>query len=176
MNGGLFAQAGMAVVVLAMIGVVAPIDLAGGSQGGDSRRRSFSARLHGGNETPAVFSTGRGFAVLRLNDAAETIDFIVSYSNLEGATTDVAHVHFGQTGVAGGIMFFLCGGPTTGACAPTSGTVTGTAGPADIIGPDGQGIASGEFAEALTAIRAGLGYVNVHTDKHPGGEIRGQLR
>ena len=40
---------------------------------------------------------------------------------------------------------------------------------------DGQGIAAGEFAELLRAIRTGNSYVNVHNDKHPGGVIRAQL-
>jgi hypothetical protein len=32
-----------------------------------------------------------------------------------------------------------------------------------------------EFDELLRAMRAGRTYVNVHSDKHPGGEIRGKL-
>jgi hypothetical protein len=43
-------------------------------------------------------------------------------------------------------------------------------------GPAGQGIAAGELSELIAAIRAGRTYVNVHTNKHPGGEIRGQVR
>jgi hypothetical protein len=44
------------------------------------------------------------------------------------------------------------------------------------VGPTGQGIAAGEFAELVRAIKAGRTYVNVHTTKYPGGEIRGQIR
>jgi len=44
-----------------------------------------------------------------------------------------------------------------------------------VIGPAGQGIAAGEFAELLAAIRAGKTYANVHSAKFPGGEIRAQL-
>jgi hypothetical protein len=39
----------------------------------------------------------------------------------------------------------------------------------------GQGIAAGDFAELVRAIRAGKAYVNVHSSVFPGGEIRGQL-
>jgi len=39
-----------------------------------------------------------------------------------------------------------------------------------------QGIAAGEIAEIIRAMRAGVTYANVHTNKHPTGEIRGQLR
>ena len=53
--------------------------------------------------------------------------------------------------------------------------MTGTFRAADVIGPAVQGIAPGEFDELVKALRAGVAYANVHTDLHPGGEIRGQL-
>jgi len=34
----------------------------------------------------------------------------------------------------------------------------------------------GNLAAILQMIRAGLGYANMHTPLHPGGEIRGQIR
>jgi CHRD domain len=45
-----------------------------------------------------------------------------------------------------------------------------------VIGPAGQGIAPGEFAELVAAIRAHATYVNVHTNVRTGGEIRGLVR
>jgi hypothetical protein len=53
--------------------------------------------------------------------------------------------------------------------------VSGTITPLEVIGPNGQGIAPGEFEELVAAIRAGRAYANVHSAKFPGGEIRGQL-
>jgi CHRD domain len=44
-----------------------------------------------------------------------------------------------------------------------------------VIGPAAQGIAAGEFTELIDAIRNGVTYVNVHTSKYMGGEIRAQL-
>ena len=55
-------------------------------------------------------------------------------------------------------------------------TQTSTIDAADVIGPAGQGIAPGELAELLAAIDDGDTCVNEHRDKHPGGEIRGQVR
>jgi hypothetical protein len=77
-------------------------------------------------------------------------------------------------------MVFLCtnlgnGSPGTPLCPPGGGTVEGTFTAEDVIGPAGQGVEAGEFAEAIAAMRAGAAYVNVHTEKYPGGEIRGQL-
>jgi hypothetical protein len=51
--------------------------------------------------------------------------------------------------------------------------VEGTITLGDVIGPAGQGLAAMEFDELLRAMRAGKTYVNVHSDKHPSGEIRG---
>jgi hypothetical protein len=63
-----------------------------------------------------------------------------------------------------------CGHP-----GPHSGTITGTILPADVIGPAGQGIKPGEYAELLRAIRVGATYANVHSSLYPSGEIRAQL-
>jgi hypothetical protein len=45
-----------------------------------------------------------------------------------------------------------------------------------VVGPTGQGIEAGAFAEIVAAIKEGTAYANVHSTKWPGGEIRGQLR
>jgi hypothetical protein len=44
------------------------------------------------------------------------------------------------------------------------------------VGPAAQGIAAGEFAELVRAIKAGATYVNVHSSLFPTGEIRGQIK
>jgi hypothetical protein len=60
-------------------------------------------------------------------------------------------------------------------CATPGGTVTGTLTAANVIGPAAQGIEPGQFSELVAAIRAGATYVNVHSSKWGGGEIRSQL-
>jgi len=45
----------------------------------------------------------------------------------------------------------------------------------NVIGPAGQGIAAGEFEEAIRAMRNGAAYANAHTTVYPSGEIRGQI-
>ena len=72
------------------------------------------------------------------------------------------------------MVAFLCGGGDKPVC-PASGTVTGVIDPADVIGPEDQGIAAGEFQELVRAIRRNATYVNVHTDAFPNGEIRGNV-
>ncbi|WP_425347892.1 CHRD domain-containing protein [Streptomyces roseochromogenus] len=58
-------------------------------------------------------------------------------------------------------------------CPARQGTVTGTIKPADVVGPTAQGIAPGDFAAFVAAIRAGKTYANVHTTAYPNAEIRG---
>jgi hypothetical protein len=136
----------------------------------------FHARLVGTEETPAIFTAGTGVFSARVLDNDTRIEFELTYANLSGPPL-VAHVHFGQRGVAGGVSFFFCGGGGKPACpAATSGTVTGTVVAADVIGPVAQGIQAGDLAAILKMIRRGFGYANMHTALHPGGEIRGQIK
>lgn len=157
------------ITVLAIIGITGP---ALSDRGG----RMMKADLDGFSEVPAVSSTGTGELLARIANDESSIEYTLSYQNLEGTTTSAAHIHLGQTDVNGGVIAFLCGGGGKPACPPTSGSVSGTITAADVIGPAAQGIAAGELAEAITAMRQGVTYVNVHTNKHPGGEIRGQLK
>ncbi|OLD41622.1 MAG: hypothetical protein AUI83_20605 [Armatimonadetes bacterium 13_1_40CM_3_65_7] len=136
------------------------------------------ATLSGFQETPLTLSTaGSGKFRAKISDAM--IEYELSYSGLEGGDVLFAHIHLGLPAITGGVVAFLCsnsGGPAgTPACPTPSGTVTGTITADNIIGPAGQGIAAGEFAEAVRAILAGATYANVHTVARPGGEIRGKI-
>lgn len=157
------------ITVLALVGITGPVLP-------DRGGRMLKANLTGYEEVPAVSSTGTGEFLARIADDESSIDYTLSYRDLEGTSTAAAHIHLGQPGVNGGVIAFLCGGGGKPACPPVSGSVSGTITAADVIGPAGQGIAAGELAEAIAAMRLGVTYANVHTDKHPGGEIRGQLK
>lgn len=126
-------------------------------------------------------STGSGTLSLTI-ESDTSVSYSLEFKNLEGTVLQ-SHIHLGQRGVNGGIMVWLCGtatnpGPvgTPSCVGPTSGTATRSITAADIIGPAGQGISAGEFAEFLRAVRTGNAYANVHSTRNPGGEIRGQLR
>ena len=148
----------------------------------DSKHRDrIEARLKGFAEVPAVSSAASGRFKARIDSASQTLSYELTYSGLED-TVRMAHIHFGQHGVNGGIMVWLCQTAafpspvaSTPQC-PQSGTVSGVVSAADVVGPAGQGIAAAEFAEMARAIGAGVAYANVHSNKFPGGEIRGQLR
>lgn len=161
----------LAIAVLAAGLLVA--SLAGASGG----KKVFKANLDSYNEVPAVSSNGFGLLRIVIDDDAQTISYQLSYGGLN-ATAIAAHIHFGQRDVNGGVSAFLCGGGGKPACPAGTGgeeSVSGTIAMTDVIGPAGQGIAAGEFAELTRAIRGGVTYGNVHTTAHPGGEIRDQL-
>src|SRR5882762_8251560 len=116
---------------------------------------------------------------LRATLSGDSITFELTYSGLV-ADSLFAHIHLGQKNVAGGVMIFFCDNSNAShsprTCPARGGTVTGTVTAADVIGPNGQGIAPGEFSKVLEAIHSGVTYVNVHSTKFPAGEIRGQVR
>ena len=141
-----------------------------------SNKQSFKADLSGYEEVPAISSTGTGDLRLRVDENNQLVEYELSYENLEGTTTTAAHIHLGQKSVNGGVIVFFCGGGGKPPCTPTSGSFTGTFAAADVLGPAAQGIAAGELEEVVQALRAGQVYANVHTNKHPGGEIRGQVK
>jgi CHRD domain len=148
--------------------------------GAGGRGFSVGTRLTGYEEVPAISTTGNGSFRGMVSADGASLSYEVSYADLEGAVAQ-SHIHFAQAGVNGGISIFFCSnlgnGPAgTQACPASPATVSGTVTAADVIGPNGQGISAGEWAEVVAAIRAGATYVNVHSSMFPGGEIRGQLR
>ena len=156
-----------AVVSLVALGVAS-------SRAGDDDDRVFRARLSPYNEVPALNSAGTGSFAARLSRDGTTLAFRLTYADLDGNVT-AAHIHFAQAGVNGGVSAFLCGGGTKPPCPPAPATVTGTIVAADVIGPVAQGIAVGDFAALVRAMRNDRTYANVHSTVFPGGNIRGQI-
>jgi hypothetical protein len=146
--------------------------------------RNLRAFLTGYEEVPAVSTTADGEFRARISHDESSIEYELSYKELEGDVLQ-SHIHLGQPGVNGGISVWLCGNPNvnppvnppagTQPCPPPPATITGTITAANVIGPAAQGITAGELAELIAAIRAGATYVNVHSTKWPGGEIRSQI-
>jgi CHRD domain len=161
------------VATAGVIGVIAVAVASGGS--GQVREK-----LTGYEETPATLSTpGEGTFRAFISQSTDEIGWELSYANLESAVTQ-AHIHLGATAITGGISVFLCSnlgnGPAgTQMCPAQPAEIEGTITPDDVIGPTGQGIATGEFAELVDAMRAGATYANVHTVDRAGGEIRAQI-
>lgn len=168
--------ASMLVIGAASILVIATFATAGG--GSDNIRARGG--LSGFQEDPLTLSTtGHGTFRAKVAADGQSFHWTLSYAALEGSVAQ-AHIHLGQRAQSGGIAVFLCtnlgNGPAgTQACPAAPATIQGDASAADVIGPAGQGISAGQWAELIKAIRAGVTYANVHSTKYPGGEIRGQL-
>ena len=174
------------VAVLAVLAAVtvATTLIATGATARDRSGLNLRAKMTGYEELPTLSTSARGVFKASLNRAGDTISFTETYSGpfdaAPGGAVTQSHIHFGARAVAGGISAFLCtnlgNGPAgTPPCPSPSGTVTGVITAASVIGPAGQGISAGEFAELVRAIRTGNAYVNVHTTTFPAGEIRGQI-
>jgi hypothetical protein len=169
--------------VIAVLGTAGIATAATNHEGGSS----FKAKLTGYEEaSPLTLSTSAtGSFKATLNSAGDQLSYTISYTgpfdaNPAGGTVTQSHIHFGARAISGGISAFLCtnlgNGPAgTPACPTPSGTVSGTITAAQVIGPAGQGIQPGEFAELVKALRLGFAYANVHTTTFPAGEIRGQI-
>jgi len=147
----------------------------------------FRATLQGIEEVPSTSTQASGRFRVEISEDGSSMTYTLNYSSLEGEIRQ-AHIHFAQKGVNGAIVVFLCQtaiNPDPTGHAPTcpqSGTVTGTLTAANMTAlAVAQGIAPGEFAELVRAMRAGVTYANVHSAgtgvpaNFAGGEIRGQI-
>ena len=162
---------GVAAAAAVAFGLAASLALASGSH---DKNGSIGAKLTGFNEVPSNIVAGQ--ATFRAEVASDKITFELKYAGLTG-NPSAAHIHIGQKFAAnGGVSGWICGGGGQPACpAATSGTITGTIASANVTGPVAQGVNAGDLAGLLTAIKHHVAYVNMHTAKFPGGEIRGQL-
>jgi hypothetical protein len=153
-----------------------------GAQGHERRERTkrVHAALSGYQEVPTLSTPARGEFQAIINPFDLDLMYRLEYGGLEGNITQ-AHIHLGARGTNGGIMIWLCGttaspGPEGTPTCPQAGVVNRRVTADDVVGPGGQGISAGEFAEVLAALREGVAYANVHSSKYTGGEIRGQIR
>ena len=146
----------------------------------------ISEGLIGYQEVPSISTTGNGQFDAVISEDGSRINYVLSYADLEGAVQQ-SHIHFAQPGVNGGISVFICtnlgNGPAgTPACPTPPATISGVITAAD-VSPDipataaarQQGLETGAMGELVAAMRAGFTYINVHSTKWPGGEIRAQI-
>ncbi len=109
---------------------------------------NFAALLTGDQMVPPVVTGASGTGTFAVNPD-NTISYSVITSGLVGTA---AHIHIGDAGTSGGILFPLAGGPTV-----WSGTTPALT------------------AATFETMQANGLHVIVHTAANPGGEIRGQI-
>ncbi len=111
---------------------------------------AVTATLSGANEVPAVATTATGSVTGTFNKTTKILSLTVTYA---GMTPTAWHIHKGAVGTSGGVVLEL------GTTFKTPFTFTTTA------------LDATKEADLL----AGMLYVNIHSAKSPGGEIRGNM-
>jgi hypothetical protein len=129
----------------------------------------FRTHCQGGNEVPPVDAQGQCQALFALTADGTGLQYSLIVANIESVTQ--AHIHLAPAGANGGVVAFLFGFVPEGET--TNGTLAqGIITDADLIGA----LAGMTIADLLAELEAGNAYVNVHTQAHPAGEVRGQIR
>jgi hypothetical protein len=169
------------------IAVVLPlcaVALVGAANNAEAQAIKLKAQLTGTQEVTPKLTDAVGEFTAVIDASRTLVTFTLTYA---GMSTPVrfSHIHFGQPGVNGGIMVFFCNntaaGPQPRACPAQEGTIEGSFTAADVVGPgpavpaSDQGIDPGSLDDVIRAILSGETYVNVHSDRWPGGELRGQV-
>jgi hypothetical protein len=138
-------------------------------------KANFTTTLSGANEVPAVTTAATGWANFVLEDP-NTLQYDIVVAGIDSVT--MAHFHAAPNGQNGPIMAWFV--PSEAARAP---------GPGNIAVPSAGGIlrqnrvsraslamvAPFTWDSLVTRMRAGSTYLNVHTRRNPGGELRGNI-
>jgi CHRD domain len=142
----------------------------------------YTAVLNASSEIPPTASTGKGSAVITLDDAAHTLRVQIEFSGLTGTTT-ASHIHCCTAVALSGTAGVATTTPTFAGfpLGVTSGTYDQTLDltQASSYNPAFVTANGGTLAGAEAALVQGMSnwkaYLNVHTTFAPGGEIRGFL-
>ena len=116
---------------------------------------SFKVQLSGAQQVPPVQTAATGTADITFDSATRMLSWTITCSGLSGAVTMV-HMHGpAAAGKNASAQIWLTqkGSPVEN---PIKGQATLT-------------------PEQVKQFEAGEWYINVHTESHPGGEIRGQV-
>ena len=138
--------------LLALVFVVAGVALAGSSKSVFRYRASMASGAEVPKPKGAAGAAGAFTAIVTESGSTRTIAWKLTFTGLTGRAV-AAHIHKGKPGVPGAVIVPLCGPCKSG--------------------QTGQVKISRDVADLLESGRA---YVNVHTSKNAGGEIRGQVR
>ncbi len=118
---------------------------------GDNNILYVKTTLSGNNEVPAVVTTATGDAAGTFNKTTKILNLTVNYA---GITPTAWHIHKAAAGVNGGVVFNF-----------------GTAFSSPFVYTSPAAFTAAQETDLTT----GLNYLNLHSAKNPGGEIRGQL-
>lgn len=143
---------------------------------------NYTTILTGPQESPPNSSSGVGVALVRFDATSHILEINAAFGGLLGPTT-ASHIHCctatpdaGTAGVAtetptfGGFPL----GVTSGAYSHTYNTSLASSWNPTFISSHG-GTTAGAEAAFAAGLASGEAYLNIHTSRYPGGEIRGFL-
>lgn len=139
---------GKVAVVVAVVAAALAVAALASAQ--PAKEIMVGAKLDAMQEIPHV-KAPNGKGSFTADIAGGKLTWRLTFSGLTGPAS-AAHIHVGAMGKAGNVLVALCGPCKSG----QHGTVKVS-------------------AMVVREIKQHLTYVNVHTAKHPNGEIRGQL-
>jgi hypothetical protein len=131
-------------------------------------KRIYDAPLSGQNEVPAVQTNATGLAEFTpiVND---TIKYRINITGIFAPTA--AHFHNAKAGENGEVVADLMTASTKNNDVSYGYTIRGNLSDSSLKGP----MQGKTLADLVAAMESGDIYVNIHTDAHPDGEIRGQI-
>jgi hypothetical protein len=136
---------------------------------GFAAEKSFKAKLTGSNEVPSVKTKAKGEIKFKLSKDGKQLSYKLQVKNIENP--NAAHIHLGKKGKTGPPIANLFTGPKK------EGKFSGDLSEGTITAENLSGELMGKsLADLVQLIKSGDAYVNVHTDAHPDGEIRGQIK
>ena len=153
--------------------------LAGSAYSGDTL--DFSAKLTGDQEVPPVVNQIRAKAHFEVNKDRTKLDYELKARNDKDPVGLLgqagAHIHCGRVGQNGPVVAFLAGVINGGVDGKVE--IKATLTDANIVeNTCAESIQQdiNTLKELVDAMLAGNIYVNIHSNNHLGGEVRGQIQ
>jgi hypothetical protein len=123
----------------------------------------YHAKLSGQQEVPPVTSSATGTA--KFAPITKSVRYLLNATDITGVTG--AHIHFAKSGQNGPVVVTLIKSAVSSNKVEQKGVITASM----LEGP----LKGKTITDLLTAMKKGNTYVNIHTIKHPNGEIRGDI-
>ena len=132
-----------------------------------AQNEKYRGKLDGNDEVPPVNTTSEG--VINFKTKSGVMTWKMNITGITDATG--AHIHKGKVGENGDVVVDLLK-VSKHSDTPKGMIMRGNVTDSSLTGP----MAGQTLADLQTAMTNGDTYVNVHTQDHPDGEIRGQVK
>lgn len=159
----------LTVLIIGSIAAISSYDIKSSIINGYATVEGFTAVLSGSEEVPSIETNATGIAEFTAPHF-DNVRYSVNVSNIDKITA--AHIHNAKAGENGPVVVTLFKTET-----PSSDPVNGTLATGNITNTDLEGPLAVKTVLDLTKfMELGETYVNVHTEEHSDGEIRGQIK